>query len=410
MRVNNLGKRYHMGQFTSYGSMRESLTNAIKKPFTRCRHGGNEGNYIWALKDVSFEVKQGEVVGIIGRNGAGKTTLLRVLTRITDPTEGLAEIYGRVGSLLEIGTGFHPELTGRENILMNGAILGMKKIEIERKFAEIVDFSGVERFIDTPLKRYSSGMQVRLAFAVAAHLEPEILLIDEVLAVGDVAFQRKCLGKMEDVSRHGRTVLFVSHNMQAVRTLCPRSILLKDGHVIMDGPTHDTIMGYYKDLELLTMDANTAINDARNRRGSGAVRFTKILIQDESGKECSNFTTGSTVRFVLSYRVFELIDSLFVYIALRSGKSGELVTSARHCISESSLSQGYNNTITVEFPKIILRAGEFPLHFGLGNNRRQAFDIVDNLTVPLIVSDSENTGLNLSVDEGSFAIESRVII
>jgi lipopolysaccharide transport system ATP-binding protein len=419
IRVENLGKLYRIGQFVGYGSIRESLTNALAAPFRRIRRTGShkkdkaeENNYIWALKDVSFEVKQGEVVGVIGRNGAGKTTLLRVLTRITDPTEGSAEIFGRVGSLLEIGTGFHPELTGRENIYMNGAILGMKKSEIERRFAEIVDFSGVERFIDTPLKRYSSGMQVRLAFSVAAHLEPEILLVDEVLAVGDVAFQKKCLGKMEDVSRKGRTVLFVSHNMQAIRTLCPRSILLNDGHVVMDGPTHDTILGYYKDLELLSVDASTDINNTKNRRGSGAVRFNKILVQDESGKDCSNFMMGSTVRFALSYQVFEQVNDFSVSIALCSGRTGELVTSVKYPISERAMTPGNKNTLIIEFPEINLRPGEYPLYFWLGNRRNQPFDVVDNLTAPLIIGtdkDIDELGFNPSGSDGFFNIESRML-
>jgi lipopolysaccharide transport system ATP-binding protein len=208
------------------------------------KNGSNSDSIIWAVRDVSFDIRQGEVVGIIGRNGAGKSTLLKILTRITPPTRGRAEIHGRVSSLLEVGTGFHHELTGRENIFLNGTILGMTKSEVDRKFDEIVAFSGVERFLDTPVKRYSSGMSVRLAFAVAAHLEPEILIVDEVLAVGDADFQKKCINKMQDVSRHGRTVLFVSHNMPAVAALCSRAILLSGGTVAMDGPTHDVIGGY----------------------------------------------------------------------------------------------------------------------------------------------------------------------
>ncbi|MBI4188158.1 MAG: ATP-binding cassette domain-containing protein [Chloroflexi bacterium] len=239
IRTENLSKLYHIGQLVGYHTLRESLMNAFHSPFRRARatenKPRNKGNdYIWALKDVSFEVKPGEVVGIIGRNGAGKTTLLRVLSRITEPTSGYAEVHGRIGSLLEVGTGFHPELTGRENVYLNGAVLGMKKKEIDRKFTEIVDFSGVEKFIDTPLKRYSSGMQVRLAFAVAAHLEPEILIVDEVLAVGDAEFQKKSIGKMNEVARGGRTVLFVSHNMLSLQNLCNRGILLESGRVVMD--------------------------------------------------------------------------------------------------------------------------------------------------------------------------------
>ncbi len=255
IRVENLSKRYRIGQFVGYATLRESLVNAFSASFRYLRSAAGprsesrnpDSEYIWALKDVTFEVKQGEVVGIIGRNGAGKTTLLRVLTRITEPTEGYAEIHGRVGSLLEVGTGFHPELTGRENVYLNGAVLGMKKKEIDRKFDEIVEFSGVEKFIDTPLKRYSTGMQVRLAFAVAAHLEPEILLIDEVLAVGDAEFQKKCLGKMGDVAKEGRTVLFVSHNMLSIQNLCTRGILLESGEIAIDDNI-TTVISKYLDL------------------------------------------------------------------------------------------------------------------------------------------------------------------
>jgi lipopolysaccharide transport system ATP-binding protein len=238
-----LGKRYRIGELqASYGTLRESLARATR----RLVGGFHQHHYeeIWALRDVSFGIPQGQVVGVIGRNGAGKSTLLKVLTRITTPTQGRAEIRGRVGSLLEVGTGFHPELTGRENIFLNGSVLGMKRREILRKFPEIVEFAGVEKFIDTPVKRYSSGMYVRLAFAVAAHLEPEILLVDEVLAVGDAEFQRRCLGRMQDFGASGRTVLFVSHNMQAVARLCERTILLDEGRIVRDGPSPDVVAQY----------------------------------------------------------------------------------------------------------------------------------------------------------------------
>ena len=240
VRVERLGKMYRIGgKQERYRTLRDSLTDAVSAPFKRARsllHGQAYGaagleETIWALKDVSFEVKHGEVVGIIGRNGAGKSTLLKILSRITEPTEGYADVYGRVGSLLEVGTGFHPELTGRENIYLNGAILGMSRAEIDRKFDEIVDFAEVERFIDTPVKHYSSGMGLRLGFAVAAHLEPEILVVDEVLAVGDAQFQKKCLGKMSAVASEGRTVLFVSHNMAAVKRLCITGLYLDRGQL-----------------------------------------------------------------------------------------------------------------------------------------------------------------------------------
>src|ERR1700733_5753937 len=253
IRVAGIGKRYRLGEGLRHAALRNLIGDALRAPLrllTDSNHASNNrptaalptrnaanggSRFIWALKGVDFEVEQGEVVGLIGRNGAGKSTLLKILARITRPTEGHAEIRGRVGSLLEVGTGFHPELTGRENVYMSGAILGMRKAEINRKFDEIVAFSEVERFLDTPLKHYSSGMQMRLAFAVAAHLEPEILFIDEVLAVGDAAFQKKCLGKMNDISKQGRTIIFVSHNMQALRSLCTRLIWLEAGRVTEAG-------------------------------------------------------------------------------------------------------------------------------------------------------------------------------
>jgi ABC-type polysaccharide/polyol phosphate transport system ATPase subunit len=242
IRVENLSKLYRIGaRLERHATLRDQIAEALAAPFRHLRGNGSQmaithnlADTIWALKDVSFEVKEGEVLGIIGRNGAGKSTLLKILSRITEPTEGYAETYGHVGTLLEVGTGFHPELTGRENIYLSGAILGMKRSEIIRKFDEIVSFAEVEKFVDTPVKRYSSGMYVRLAFAVAAHLEPEILLVDEVLAVGDGAFQKKCLGKMGDVAREGRTVLFVSHNFEAIKSLCSRALVIENGSVAED--------------------------------------------------------------------------------------------------------------------------------------------------------------------------------
>lgn len=247
-RVHQVKKRYAIGAARASTSLRETIVQAFKAPFRRLRAGGGppESTTLWALDGVSFDIEQGEVVGIIGRNGAGKSTMLKVLSRITEPTEGRIEVTGRVGSLLEVGTGFHPELTGRENIYLNGAILGMQRAEIRKKFDEIVAFAEVAKFLDTPVKYYSSGMYVRLAFAVAAHLEPEILLVDEVLAVGDASFQRKCLAKMEDVGQHGRTVIFVSHSMPAVARLCRRAILLEKGKVLRDGNVSDVVVDYLR--------------------------------------------------------------------------------------------------------------------------------------------------------------------
>jgi lipopolysaccharide transport system ATP-binding protein len=262
IKCEGLSKQYRIGERERYKALRDVITDAAIAPFRRLRSAVNGNgsatrdskletrNLIWALDDVSFEVKRGEVVGIIGRNGAGKSTLLKILSRITKPTRGHAQIHGRVGSLLEVGTGFHSELTGRENIYLNAAILGMRKAEIERKFDEIVAFADVERFIDTPVKRYSSGMYVRLAFAVAAHMETEILIIDEVLAVGDAAFQKKCLGKMGEVSKEGRTILFVSHDMTAIQTLCRRAVLLEDGKVAGDGIAEEQVAAYLAKTKL----------------------------------------------------------------------------------------------------------------------------------------------------------------
>ena len=263
IRVANLGKRYRIRQRQGYDTLRDMIAGSLAGWVTRATKNGqqpqasgrdharptSEGDpqYIWAIKDVSFEVQRGEVVGIIGRNGAGKSTLLKILSRITEQSQGYLEIHGRLGSLLEVGTGFHPELTGRENIYLNGAILGMKKREIRRKFDEIVAFAEVERFIDTPVKYYSSGMYVRLAFAVAAHLDPEILLVDEVLAVGDAPFQRKCLGKMQDAAHEGRTILFISHNVESVQRLCQRCLWLGHGKLLMDGEADVVVNAYLRE-------------------------------------------------------------------------------------------------------------------------------------------------------------------
>ena len=291
IRIDGLSKQYRIGsKQQGYKTLRDTLAETFVSPFRRAQkllrgqaYGAAEfGETIWALKDVSCEIKRGEVVAIIGPNGAGKTTLLKILSRITEPTEGQAEIHGRVGSLLEVGTGFHPELTGRENIYLNGAILGMKKAEIQRKFDQIVDFAEIDKFIDTPVKYYSSGMYVRLAFAVAAHLEPEILLVDEVLAVGDAAFQRKCLGKMRDVAREGRTVLFVSHNMIAVQSLCSRGLWMNDGNVAQDGPMASVVASYMKS-SMSNLITERVWNEVDKAPGNDVIRLHRVCIRPENG-------------------------------------------------------------------------------------------------------------------------------
>ncbi len=321
IRVENLGKRYRIGAAQArYKTLRETLTDAAAAPLRRLRALARgqplEGarNTIWALRDLSFEIKRGEVVGIIGRNGAGKSTLLKVLSRITEPTEGYAELRGRVGTLLEVGTGFHPELTGRENIYLNGAILGMKRTETERKFDEIVAFAEVERFIDTPVKHYSSGMYLRLAFAVAAHLDPEILVVDEVLAVGDAQFQKKCLGKIGDVSKEGRTVLFVSHNMAAVKTLCQRAILLEAGKQIMSGLSSDVVQSY---LAYGTQTAKEQVwNDLESAPGNENARMRAIRIVNVLGQPPEQVALEESIVVEVDYQVLKPGSILNVSISL----------------------------------------------------------------------------------------------
>ena len=300
IRVEHLSKSYRIGQFQPYRTLRDALSNVGRLPKQILRSSNQtdaRGPLLWALRDVSFEIRRGEVVGIIGRNGAGKSTLLKILSKITLPTEGRIKRYGRVASLLEVGTGFHPELTGRENVYLNGALLGMKKMEIDRKFDEIVAFAEIDQFLDTPVKHYSSGMYVRLAFAVAAHLDPEILIIDEVLAVGDTAFQRKCLGKIDDASKGGRTVLFVSHNIGVVQALCSRAILLQNGSVFMDNNTAETVGAYLRKLEgFAGQDLATRID----RTGKGLIRITQVDISIDDLSPASILSTGRPARFVFS--------------------------------------------------------------------------------------------------------------
>jgi lipopolysaccharide transport system ATP-binding protein len=315
IRAEGLSKLYHIGRKQEkYKTLRDTLTNAFVSPFRRAGKllkGQTTGaaeldETIWALKDISFEIKKGEVVGIIGRNGAGKSTLLKILSRITEPTKGFAEIYGRVGSLLEVGTGFHSELTGRENIYLNGAILGMKRAEIDRKFDEIVAFAEVEKFIDTPVKHYSSGMYLRLAFAVAAHLEPEILLVDEVLAVGDVAFQKKCMGKMEDVAKEGRTILFVSHNMAAIGNLCTSGIYIDEGQLVVYGETKEVIERYLANISKIS---NTELSDRKDRRGIGEIKVVNIELLNHDGKIVQSPISGQELIIRLHYKSF--VDKVF---------------------------------------------------------------------------------------------------
>ncbi len=300
IKAEGLSKEYRIGQYkAAYGTLRDSVAGGFAR--IRSGHLHEPPEKIWALSDVSFEARQGEVVGIIGPNGAGKSTLLKILTRITTPTKGRAEIRGRVGSLLEVGTGFHPELTGRENIYLNGAILGMKRGEIGRKFDTIVDFSGVGKFIDTPVKRYSSGMYVRLAFSVAAHFEPEVMIVDEVLSVGDADFQRRSLGRMESIGQSGRTILFVSHNLQGILQLCDRAILLQHGHVVRDGPTPDVVALYER--QAIGSTSHVEWTDPDEQPGNDLVRLQSVRTVDEDGATLTVADIRRPIGIEIAFRV-----------------------------------------------------------------------------------------------------------
>ena len=316
--VENISKRYRIGvKEESHDNLAGAMLNIIKKPLANYRKfrslyrfndsvdledvrtENSSSDILWALKNISMTVRKGEVVGIIGQNGAGKSTLLKILSRITHPTGGYAEIRGRMSSLLEVGTGFHPELTGRDNIYLNGTILGMTRKEIDQKFDQIVDFSGVDKFIETPVKRYSSGMKVRLAFSVAAHLEPDILIVDEVLAVGDLAFQKKCLGKMESSVSEGRTILFVSHNMPAVSSLCGRGILIDDGMIVFDGDTEEAIDRY---VSSSNVEHSLSIADRPDRKGSGEIRVVDFWVENVKGERTNTIACTDVPAFNVSYR------------------------------------------------------------------------------------------------------------
>ena len=326
IRTEGLGKRYRIGHAAErHDSLVTALLHVISAPVRNLRRlrrlstfaEGADTDVIWALRDVSFDLRHGEVLGVVGRNGAGKSTLLKILSRITEPTTGYAAVNGRVGSLLEVGTGFHPELTGRENVFLNGSILGMDRAYIERKFDEIVEFSGVERFIDTPVKRYSSGMYLRLAFAVAAHLEPEVLVVDEVLAVGDAAFQKKCLGKMSDVAGEGRTVVFVSHNLAALQALCSRAIWLDGGEMKADADPAEVVDSYLSSVDEAAGARPVMKSD------DGALVIEGVDTLDERGQPQSRFAPGDTLVVDIRYATSRPVEAPYLWLAIR-GRSGTL--------------------------------------------------------------------------------------
>jgi lipopolysaccharide transport system ATP-binding protein len=367
--VENLSKSYRLGVIgtgTFRGDIHRWWAKQRGKPdpyqiIGQADNGNRQNETLWALKDINFQVQQGEALGIIGRNGAGKSTLLKILSRVTAPTLGIVKVKGRIASLLEVGTGFHPELTGRENIYLNGAIMGMSRAEVGRKFDEIVDFSGVEKFIDTPVKRYSSGMYVRLAFAVAAHLEPEILVVDEVLAVGDAEFQRKCLGKMGDVAYAGRTVLFVSHNMVAIEGLCPRALVLEKGGVVFDGNSTESISRYIhvkKELKQISL------RDRTDRVGTGIVRAVDISIFDKSGEPTNHIGMGEN--FCVEIRTQGKLDKAIIGILIGNIYRTQIMRGYTWEQIADDIELSGDDVIRCYFEETPLMHGTYDIHVWLG--------------------------------------------
>ncbi len=380
--IENLSKTYRIGTRTGepYQTLRESIVRGVGDTCARIGHAlgltngrgrpngeGSESSIHRALDDVSLDIEPGEILGLVGRNGAGKSTLLKILSQITEPTSGRAVVRGRLGSLLEVGTGFHQELTGRENVYLNGSILGMPRREIDRKFDEIVDFAEIGKFLDTPVKRYSSGMFVRLGFAVAAHFEPEILIVDEVLAVGDVAFQKKCLGKMDDVSRKGRTILFVSHNMAAIKSLCTRAVLLESGIVRRDGDVNEVVNEYLALGQPACRDGE--IPEGAERMGTGVVRMLRVRVTDETGQDREQLCYGEPFRVSFECEVYEHLEDVLFEVSI-SALDGTHVMKALSCDwggRTLALSPG-RHEISASFDNVLLPRG---YTVGLGCHRLQ---------------------------------------
>lgn len=377
IRVSNLDKKYTIGATRiQYLTLGETIVNSIKIPVRQLVYGNfTTANEFWALKDVSFDVNKGEIVGIIGRNGAGKSTLLKILSRITAPTNGKIELYGQVKSLLEVGTGFHPELTGRENIYLSGSILGMDKREVEDKFDAIVKFSEIEKFLDTPVKRYSSGMYVRLAFSIAAHMETEILLVDEVLAVGDALFQKKCIGKMGSAAREGRTVLFVSHNMDAISSLCTRGILLSDGKIIQDGSARD-ITSEYQSIMYSHINDSSDLTTVE-RYGNGKCKFTSIKITpyDNEQNPQKILQVGQNLEIKLAIFAYQDVYDTNVAIIIYE-KSGYRIIDANTLMKNSflTLKKGQTAIVTFILQNVLCKPGDYLLGLWIGRANIEDID------------------------------------
>jgi lipopolysaccharide transport system ATP-binding protein len=412
IRIDGLGKQYKIGGTkTKYKTIRSSITDAVLTPVRRMKRvlsGDATGalemdESFWAIEDVSFDVKRGEVVGIVGHNGAGKSTLLKILSRITLPTKGYADVYGRIGALLEVGTGFHPELSGRENIYLNGAILGMTREEITRKLDEIIAFAEIEQFINTPVKFYSSGMGLRLGFAVAAHLEPEILVVDEVLAVGDAAFQKKCLGKMGEVSKEGRTILFVSHNMAAVAALCTRGVLLSRGHVVKDGPVSDVITHY---MEMGAAKVSIPLTERTDRRGSGRFRFTNVSFLNQDGAVTSSGVSGRSLTIVLDYEAADGkpardVDAFIAFF----GSFGELLFAPHVRLTHGAFEEiPPKGQMVCRIPKLPLTPGNYRFSLEMGIAPDNLIDSIEDAGMLIVEpGDFYGTG-NLPLQQHTKAV------
>jgi len=390
IKAEGLSKLYRLGELQRENALRNILGDYIRAPWKLLRREKKEK--FWALKNVDLEVKHGEVLGLIGRNGAGKTTLLRILSRITRPTSGWAEIYGRVGSLLEVGTGFHPELSGRDNTYLSGAVLGMKKQEIRKKFDQIVAFAELEKFIDMPVKHYSSGMYVRLAFAVAAHLDPEVLFVDEVLAVGDIGFQKKCLGKMGDVAREGRTVILVSHNMAAINALCSRCVIMSSGTVEFDGPTEQATQRYY--AESLDMVKGSDLSE-RRREGNGKARFTSITVQaiDELGAQVEIAQPGCGLSIEVELRCESYFAHTNVAVIFYDANGHRLIdTNTAQKGDFLEMHGGQTARVSFLLREVLLRPGKYFIGLWLGREGVEVVDAIEHSMTLDVAEGHETSG------------------
>ena len=379
--IENLGKKYIIShqRREQYSALRDVISDSVKKIVSPKKSIIPQREDFWALRNLFLEINVGEKLGVIGRNGAGKTTLLKILSRITSPSEGRVKLKGRVSSLLEVGTGFHPELTGRENIYLNGAILGLSRSDIKKKFMQIVEFAEIEKFLDTPVKRYSSGMYVRLAFAVAAHLEPEILLVDEVLAVGDIQFQKKCLDKMGDISREGRTVLFVSHNLTAIEHFCNRCILLKNGKLVLDGDVDSVINGYIKDVKESTGELR--LIDRTDRTGSGKIRVINFKILDSDHNEVITLKSGEDYNFEIDYlnNSGEIFKNIVVSLDIYDDKNSRLLLFRTNFTNNNLEIKKITGKIFCKVNNLPLASGNYHFSILISFADSEIFDFIEDV-------------------------------